>query len=59
MGGDGLDGWDVYSAVEAGPLQGKVVRFYSIMLDWGMGGCCMFLGGTHGKARMELGSNGS
>jgi hypothetical protein len=25
----------------------------------GKGGCCMFLGGSHGKARMEFGSNGS
>jgi hypothetical protein len=26
MGGDALDGWDVYSAVEDGSLQGKVDR---------------------------------
>ena len=29
-------------------------RLSSIMLDRGMGVCCMFLGRAHGKARMEF-----
>jgi hypothetical protein len=62
MGGDGLDGWDVCSVQlwKLDPFKAKWTdRLSSIMLDWEMGECCMFLGGAHGKVRMELGSNGS
>lgn len=55
LGGGGLDGWDVHSVVEAGALQGQVDKFSSTILDWWSGvKCCMFLGGAHGKARLEF-----